>query len=403
MSDNRITRRIFVSMGIALLIGAGLAACKSQALDEDYVQFVNGYDFAVTATVTDKAGKQQVFPIPAHGRVGKDFAGKQTVKVTLEGGAVLSDGKIKFGARDKRKERCLFFYNVLGSAAIINEEIVYGIGISPQVYSASGRITTKLCPTWGFETKKPPEAITTKNDSMGATLSWMHYVGDGTWRTSVARLLEGLQRTKRPEQSKFQAQRIVGAILTHFPEDENLPAMKTLFAQHKVDFPEDYREFGRLITKKRKGTKALKAGKWTVSDSKKVHMYAMPKAPVLNWLGHKESPLLVLRCIDGKATVVVQTGPCKMEIHGYDVDTSKCTVGLKFDKGEEQRILATGVSGKALLILPRPVTTIRKMLESETLEFRHTMTINGDQTITYDLRELDQVIWKLQQACNWNG
>ncbi len=382
-----------------VVIGGGVAAWLfMKAPAKPYIQLVNGFDFPVTATVSSEGSDEQAFEIPAHGRVGADFTGKHTVEVTLKDGKVLSSEKVNFGER--KKERCQFFYNVLGSAAIIEEEVDYGIKGIPSVKLASGQTRIKLCPTWGFETAEPPKAIKAKKGKLYATHKWMHYIGDGGWDTSVAELVRRLPNATNKPQRIARAQRIVRAVRTHDPDNQHLAALQTLFEQNGLDFPEDYREVAKLIASKKQGAEATKAGRWSAGGKgEKVYLSAAADNTI-HYLMKDTRPLLIMRCVKNKPLVYVQTGqPSKMEIHG--TSANRHTVSLAFDDEAPVSVLTTEGAKQSILVLPQPVHMFRKLLESDTLVFRH-HSLGGEQiAITFDLRDLDQVIGKLEQSCRW--
>lgn len=394
-------RKPSVLLPIALLaIGGGVAAWwLLRAPAQPYVQLVNGFDFPVTAKVKTEDGPEQVINIPAHGRVGADFAGSHTVEVSLKDGKFLSKEKVNFGDRGKRKERCQFFYNVLGSAAIIEEEVNYGIGGIPWVKLASGKTKVKLCPTWGFETLQPPEAISVKSDSLGATLKWMHYIDDGGWDTSVAELVKALPRETNKPLIIAQAQQIIRAVRTHDPDNQHLPALEALYKEHGLDFPEDYREISKIIASKKKGDKATTAGRWSVGGKEKVYLSNAAENTV-HYLTEDIRPTLIMRCVKNLPLVFVQTGSIsQMEIHG--TSANKHTVTLAFDDQAPKSALTSQGANQKVLVLPQPVHLFKKLLESDKLVFSHTRLGDEPQAITFDLRELDQVIWKLEQPCRW--
>jgi hypothetical protein len=220
--------RLYATL-IAALVLAG--ACSKS---DSYVQFVNGFDFPVSVTLTSKSGDTSKIKLPARGRIGKDLDGPYKVKVMSTGGASLSEENVDFGKRAKRKKKCLFFYNALGSAAIVKEDIAYGIGIKSRSKTTAGGTRVKFCYTWGFETKEPPKAIRVKKYTAGRNHSWMHYDGDGSWHTSLTSLLNN---TSWPGRARARAQKIIRAVITHDPDNKKLPEMKKLFAQHNLFVP----------------------------------------------------------------------------------------------------------------------------------------------------------------------
>ena len=82
------------------------------------MQFANGFDFAVKAEVTAEGGAVSTVEIPSKSRVGADIEGPVTIEFKTADGTSMAKKKYK--------------------------------------------ISAKVCPRWGFETTKPPEAITVK-------------------------------------------------------------------------------------------------------------------------------------------------------------------------------------------------------------------------------------------------
>ena len=173
MLEPRSRVRTTVLVAIGMLLGVSLAACKGSG--PKYVQFTNGFDFPVKANVTDSSGEETTFEIPAKGRIGADLEGKCTIELTTPDGKTMENKKYEFAASDKRKERCHEYVNVLGSAAIIEEDIVYGMGIRGGGKLLCGQRHVKVCPRWGFETTQPPKAITVKEGTVGMIRTWLHY------------------------------------------------------------------------------------------------------------------------------------------------------------------------------------------------------------------------------------
>lgn len=378
---------------IAALACVALASCK-KGPSLDPVLFANGFDFPVTATIAGDGGKDQVLEIPAHGRVGADVAGKRQVKVTLKSGAALVDGAFDFGASDKRKAGCQLVFNVLGSAAIEEAEIDYGISILPSTTVLSGEPLTRVCPQWGFETKEPPKAVQVKKGQMSATVTWLHYVDDGSWRAAVAELLARLPKSTNPLRTEAALRLLVRTVITHDPANPALPGLKALFAQHGVDFPEDYRDVVKIIDAGKKGT-AETAGRW-VPGAEPGTLLLPAEAPVKD-IVNDVTPLLVLRCVKGEPLVFVQSVISKMELHG--TSASMHTVEVAFDDEPAHQSVVNQGASQNVLVLNQPVALFQKLLQTKTLVFTHTRLDGTAEASTFDVRGLDQVIWKLRDAC----
>jgi len=385
----------WLPFALATLAGGALAACK-KGPDQEYVQFANGFDFPVTATVATDGGKEQVIEIPAHGRVGADFEGKHKVKVTMKGGAVLADSTVDFGPSSKRKKKCQLFYNVLGSAAIVEEEVSYGIAGLPSATVVAGETLTRVCPQWGFETKEPPSAVRVKKGRMAADVRWLHYVDDGSWRAAVVELLRRLPKATDPLRRERSIRLIVRTVIAHDPQNPGLAQLKPLFAEQGIDFPEDYRELVKIIDAKKNGT-AESAGRWKPGQQAGTLLASADNT--VRDIVTDITPLLVLRCNKGEPLVFVQSVISKMEVHGSSVNLH--TVKLAFDDEPAQTSVASEGGSQKVLVLKQPVALFKKILDANTLVFTHTRLDGNEEAIKFDLRNLDQVIWKLRESCTW--
>lgn len=221
---------------VVVLVGGGVAAwlLMGDGREQPPTLFVNGFDFPVTVKATSESGDETIVEVPAKGRVAGDLAGKHTVEYLLADGTSMKKKTFKLTAKDKRKKRCIDIINVLGSAAIVQEDITFGIGIKGRGKMTSGHDFVKLCPRWGFETKAPPKAIKVKEGNMGMTLGWMHYMGDGDWVAAV-----DAQLAKKPQmgdQSRIRAWNIAFAVNKFDKDNPRLKAQGPKFkaACHKI-------------------------------------------------------------------------------------------------------------------------------------------------------------------------
>lgn len=222
------------TLAFAVVLGAGVSACGKGG--PPYVQFANGFDFAVTAKVTDGSGHTTNLEIPAHGRVGADLEGENTIEFLTSSGASMEHRKYTFAKGDKRKKGCQEYVNVLGSAAILEEDIVYGVGLKGGGELLSGNRQAKVCPRWGFETKQPPAAVSVKGgaSTVGMNLTWIHYLGEGDWLASVQTLLD--RPPQRGDQDRILAWNIAVAVSKYDPNNPRLTALGPRFkdACHKI-------------------------------------------------------------------------------------------------------------------------------------------------------------------------
>ena len=199
-----------------------------------YVQFVNGFDFYVTAKITNASGTTSV-EIPANGRIGADLAGENTIELRPPNGTAMERQQYTFATRDKRKKRCQEYVNVLGAAAIIKEEIAYGIDINSAGTLLSGNRQVKVCPQWGFETKQPPDNVRVKGrNNYSTTEKWLHYIGEGDWRTSIESLLA--KPPNPADQDRIMAWNLAVAVSKDDPNNPRLAALgpQCKAACHKI-------------------------------------------------------------------------------------------------------------------------------------------------------------------------
>lgn len=207
-----------------VVIGGGLAAwllLRTPALE--YVQFTNGFEFPVTVKITaTEGGQETTLELPPKSRKGADFEGSHTLVFTGPKGE-MATRKMKFEAGDARKKRCFEYVNVLGSAAIAEDDVVYGLGIKGGRKLLSGKDHVKVCPRWGFETEKPPESITIDKNKLGMNLTHLHYVGDGDWHASITTLLA--QKPDASDQARIRAWNLAVALSKQDPENPRLKAL----------------------------------------------------------------------------------------------------------------------------------------------------------------------------------
>ncbi len=225
--------RFFNASALAVM-GASLVACGGGGSGTGYTQFANGFDFAVKAEVTDADGKTTIIEVPAKGRVGADFEGSHSIEFKTADGTSMGKKKIKFATSDKRKEGCQEYVNVLGSAAIVEEEIAYGISMKGASNMMSGHDFVAVCPRWGFETTTPPEQITVKEGTIGMDRKWLHYIGDGDWVAAIDSLLA--KEAQMGDQSRIRAWNLAVAVSKFDKNNPRLSALGPKFVQacHKI-------------------------------------------------------------------------------------------------------------------------------------------------------------------------
>lgn len=210
----------------SIVLAGLLASCSKSG--PPYVQFVNGFDFDVTAKITNTSGTTSVV-IPAHGRVGADLSGDNTIELQTATGTVMESKQYTFATGDKRKKHCQEYVNVLGSAAIIEENLAYGVGLDGAGKLFSGNRQIKVCPQWGFETKQPPKNVRVKggNSTVGTNVKWLHYIGEGDWLSSIDTLLA--KPPKYGDQDRILAWNLAVAVSKYDPSNPRLAALGPRF------------------------------------------------------------------------------------------------------------------------------------------------------------------------------
>lgn len=140
-------------------------------------------------------------------------------------------------------------------------------------------------------------------------------------------------------------------------------------------------------------------GKWRVSsstspvdDSKTVVLRLNANNSVSN--AYKTSiPTLILRCQERDTEAYVT--------YEMFIDTEEAWVTYRFDKNKAEEGTWGVSSDHEALFIPRAISFIKTLLQSETLFVRVTPYGEGPVSVSFDLRGLSQVIGPLQAACGW--
>ena len=110
------------------------------------------------------------------------------------------------------------------------------------------------------------------------------------------------------------------------------------------------------------------------------------------------TPELILQCYEGETDVLVNVGM------GQTVESGrlyKHTVQLRFDDANAYEVLANEATDSDILILSRPISTIKTMLEHDEMLFGFTPYNAGPDFTVFDIRGLDDVVVPLREACSW--
>jgi hypothetical protein len=210
-----------------------LFACSSTPT-ESRVFVLNGLDIPVVVAIDSEAGDTRIELAP-RGRANPAVGGKATVKVTTKDGNLISESEAQLGKRGAKG--CYYVYNVVGAAAYVHEDVVYGTGFgTATVRRRAGEITEQECyVTFAF--REPSDKIAVdKHGPAGENRGWLHYEGDGGWVVAVNTLLDDTGQWA--SQSRGKAQRIVRAVVTHDPQNPALPAIAQRLAQLQLAMPE---------------------------------------------------------------------------------------------------------------------------------------------------------------------
>ena len=210
-----------------------LAACSSKPSVKPHVFVLNGLDIPVVVEIESEGGKARLELAP-RSRTTTGAHGKATIKVTTKSGALISsESDIPLG----KPKSCYYVYNVMGAAAYVNEEVVYGKGFgTPTYYRRAGEITEQECGV-SFAFVDPPQEISVNRyGPAGDNRSWLHDEGDGGWVVAVNALLDDTGQWA--SQSRGKAQRIVRTVVTHDPNNPALPAIAARLRQLQLAVPE---------------------------------------------------------------------------------------------------------------------------------------------------------------------
>jgi hypothetical protein len=147
-------------------------------------------------------------------------------------------------------------------------------------------------------------------------------------------------------------------------------------------------------------------GSWTVDrgrssfdDSSTVQLLLRANRPIMGWPGKVETPLLVLRCLEHKTEVIVQTGMSPNPEYGR---FERATVRLRLDSDPAtQRLASKSTDGNALF-LPAPVALIRTLVKHKRMIFGFTPFNSPPVETDFDLEGLAVELRSLREVCPAN-
>ena len=205
---------------LVLFVFVALAACSSEPPRKPRVFVLNGLDIPVVVSIDGEGGKAKLELAP-RSRATPNVSGMAKVTVTTKDGTLISEHEAQLG----KPNGCKRVYNVMGAAAYVHEDVVYGTGFgTPQYRRRAGQISEEECDV-SFAFVDPPQKIAVKQHGpAGDNRGWLHLEGDGGWVTAVNTLLD--DNGEWASQSRGAAQRIVRAVVTHDPANPALPAIE---------------------------------------------------------------------------------------------------------------------------------------------------------------------------------
>jgi hypothetical protein len=218
---------------IILIVLSSLAGGCSNKAGPPRVFILNGLDIPVIVSIESEGGKARLELKPRSQATPDGVSGKATIKVTTSSGALISESEAQLG----KPKGCKYVYNVMGAAAYVHEDVVYGTGFgTPEIRRRAGSIIEQECGV-SFAFVEPAKAVTVKSHGPGGdNRGWLHYEGDGSWVVAVQTLLDDTGRWA--DQSHGSAQQIVRTVVTHDPANPALPAIQQRLAQLKLAMPQ---------------------------------------------------------------------------------------------------------------------------------------------------------------------
>ena len=135
-----------------------------------------------------------------------------------------------------------------------------------------------------------------------------------------------------------------------------------------------------------------------IDDSTNVYLWINGNEPIHGWIDKKTASLNI-RCKENKTEMYINFD---MQLSSdYDRGYRSTKLRLRYDETPAlTRRYGLSTNGEAVYV-NKAISTIRKMLNHETLLVEVTPFQQGSQTTTFDLNGLSDVIGPLQKACHW--
>lgn len=220
------------SVLVSLLV---VAACSSSSSPPAENFVLNGFDIPVVVTIEPEGGGSTRLELKPKSYARPHVSGKAKVKVTTAKGDLISENEAHFAKPGTKG--CYSIYNVMGAAAYVHEDVLYGEGIgAATVRQRAGTISERECGV-SYAFVEPPDSVTVdRYGPAGDNRGWLHLVDDGSWVIAVNTLLD--DTGEFASQSRGKAQRIVRAVVTHDPNNPALPAIAERLQKLGLAVPE---------------------------------------------------------------------------------------------------------------------------------------------------------------------
>ena len=164
------------------------------------------------------------------------------------------------------------------------------------------------------------------------------------------------------------------------------------------------------VKKKKKGKIPPKKheipnSKWTIhnstsamDDSDTVFLKLLAENSIKNWINDTSLPFLIIRCLENKTDVYINTGvSANPELGLYN----QFTVRIRFDdkKAFKQR-WSESTDGKAMFA-PKPIALAREINKSSRMLFQFTPYNSDPQIVEFDVENVEDFLKEVASTCNW--
>lgn len=135
-----------------------------------------------------------------------------------------------------------------------------------------------------------------------------------------------------------------------------------------------------------------------MDDSRSVHLILESENEVEDWLSRRHRAKLIVRCVENKTRVLINTGvQANPELGNYN----KAHARIRLDDQSAQTVnLSESTTGEALFF-PGSTKYARSFQGHERLRFEFTPFQTNSQLLEFDLRGYDEVLPRVQEACGW--